>query len=58
MLAYVAETNGIYQHQQGLWIPWIGGSGGGNGASIIKVDHLIWKENVVFNRSNSIVLKK
>ena len=41
MLAYVAETNGIYQYQQGLWIPWIGGSGeGGGGASIIKVEHL------------------
>ena len=22
MLAYVAETNRIYQFQQGIWIPW------------------------------------
>ena len=43
MLAYVAETNKIYQFQQGIWIPWSGGSGGdggGGGASIIKVDNL------------------
>ena len=41
MLAYVAETNKIYQFQQGIWIPWSGGSGGGDGgASIIKIDNL------------------
>lgn len=56
MLAYVAETNGIYQHQQGLWIPWIGGSGGGtNGASIIKVGHLTDLENTAIQITGQIV---
>lgn len=45
MLAYVAESNRIYQYQLGIWLPWSGGSGGEGGASIIKVDYLTDLQN-------------
>ena len=41
MLAYVEETNLIYQYQRGVWSPWTNSGGGGSGgASITRVDFL------------------
>lgn len=42
MLAYVIETNQIYQYRSGIWNVWnsSSGGGGGEGASIIKVPTL------------------
>ena len=55
MLAYVTETNRIYQYQQGIWIPWSGGSGGDGGLSIIKVDNLSDLNNTALKVTGQLV---
>lgn len=56
MLAYVEETNLIYQYQRGAWVTWAGGGGGNSGgASITRVDFLEELEDDKLKISGQIV---